>query len=323
MPLIGLADFTTQRNSKQVDSATSTISSSQSSTYYGIPYFLRGDLLICRYHPRVLYIDIDLHHGDGVQEAFYSTDRVFTLSFHKYDPENFFPGTGNYDEVGASSGKHHCLNVPLRDGIDDPSYISLFKSIVEPVLVAYRPTSIVIQCGADSLGCDRLGRFNLSIVAHGECIEFIRSFNIPLLILGGGGYTVKNVARCWAYETSLALQKELPNTIPESMPLEFRSKFGPDFELHPNLRTTVPNANTPRYLEKIRAICLDQLKWMRGAPSVEFSERYGEDGYDEDVDDALEDEYADSRQGMERNWEGNGVMKDYDVGKGVDPIVNV
>jgi len=107
------------------------------------------------------------------------------------------------------------------------------------------------------------------------------------------------------------------------MPLEFRSKFGPDFELHPNLRTTVPNANTPRYLEKIRAICLDQLKWMRGAPSVEFSELYGEDGYDEDVDDALEDEYVDSRQGMERNWEGNGVMKDYDVGKGVDPIVNV
>ena len=273
----------------------------------------------------MLYIDIDLHHGDGVQEAFFSTDRVFTLSFHKYDPENFFPGTGNYDEVGASSGKHHCLNVPLRDGIDDASYVSLFKSIVEPVLVAYRPTSVVIQCGADSLGCDRLGRFNLSIVAHGECIEFIRSFNIPLLVLGGGGYTVKNVARCWAYETSLALQKDLPNTIPETMPAEFRSKFGPDYELHPNLRTTVPNANTPRYLEKIRAICLDQLKWMRGAPSVEFAERYGEDGYDEDVDDAMEDDYMDSREGMEKSWEGNGIRKDHHelVGKDVDPIVNV
>jgi len=288
--------------------------------------------LILRYHPRVLYIDIDLHHGDGVQEAFFSTDRVFTLSFHKYDPEHFFPGTGNYDEVGASQGKHHCLNVPLRDGIDDQSYVSLFKSIVEPVLVAYRPTSIVIQCGADSLGCDRLGRFNLSIIAHGDCIDFIRTFNIPLLILGGGGYTVKNVARCWAYETSLALQVELPPTIPESMPVEFRSKFGPTFELHPNLRTTVPNANSNKYLERIRGICLDQLKWLRGAPSVEFSERYGGDWMDEEVDAAMEDEFADSRSGMEKSWEGNGtrssggnafVNDNNAVGKGLDAIVNV
>jgi histone deacetylase HOS2 len=131
----------------------------------------------------VLYIDIDLHHGDGVQEAFFSTDRVFTLSFHKYDPVNFFPGTGNFTEVGTLAGKHHCLNVPLRDGIDDASYLALFKSIVEPVLVAYRPTCVVIQCGADSLGCDRLGRFNLFIVAHDECLDFIKQFNLPLLIL--------------------------------------------------------------------------------------------------------------------------------------------
>lgn len=136
---------------------------------------------------------------------------------------------------------------------------------------------------------------------------------------------MKNVARCWAYETSLALQKDLPNTIPESMPPEFRSKFGPEYELHPNLRTTVPNANTPRYLEKIRAICLDQLKWMRGAPSVEFSERYGEDWRDDDVDDAMEDEFDDSFAGKENSWEGNGVKKDdYEVvGKGLDAIVNI
>ena len=147
----------------------------------------------------------------------------------------------------------------------------------------------------------------------------------------------KNVARCWAYETSLALQLNLPPDIPETMPSEFRSKFGPTFELHPNLRTTVPNGNSAKYLERIRGICLDQLKWMRGAPSVEFSERYGGDWRDEDIDQAMEEEEEDSQRGMERSWEGNGArsengMKDGSfgnsfeeevVGKGLDAIVNV
>ncbi|GMF99632.1 unnamed protein product [[Candida] boidinii] len=80
-----------------------------------------GILNLLRVHPRILYIDIDLHHGDGVQEAFYLTDRVMTVSFHKYNGE-FFPGTGNYDETGVGKGKHFALNVPLQDGIDDESY---------------------------------------------------------------------------------------------------------------------------------------------------------------------------------------------------------
>ena len=66
------------------------------------------------YHPRVLYIDIDIHHGDGVEFAFYHTNRVMTLSFHKYTGE-FFPGTGKLDDNGAGLGKHFCLNVPLQD----------------------------------------------------------------------------------------------------------------------------------------------------------------------------------------------------------------
>ena len=73
-----------------------------------------------RYHPRVLYIDIDIHHGDGVQEAFYLTDRVMTVSFHKFG-NYFFPGTGDMYEIGAEKGKYYSLNVPLKDGIDDHS----------------------------------------------------------------------------------------------------------------------------------------------------------------------------------------------------------
>jgi len=65
----------------------------------------------------VLYIDIDIHHGDGVEEAFYCTDRVMTVSFHKYG--DFFPGTGNIKDVGSKAGKHYSVNVPLEEGIDD------------------------------------------------------------------------------------------------------------------------------------------------------------------------------------------------------------
>lgn len=144
-----------------------------------------------RYHPRVLYIDIDIHHGDGVQEAFYLTDRVMTVSFHKYG-NYFFPGTGkcyltvafrhvegikcvfsvgDMYEVGAESGRYYCLNVPLRDGIDDQSeyralqfkdtsgsvvkqlcvcvcvsgYRQLFQPVIKQVVDYYQPTCIVLQ----------------------------------------------------------------------------------------------------------------------------------------------------------------------------------
>lgn len=167
-------------------------------------------LQLLRYHPRVLYIDIDVHHGDGVEQAFFSTDRVMTLSFHKYDKDNFFPGTGNWDDIGGGAGKHYALNVPLKDGIDDDSYIKLFKSIVDPVITKYYPTAIVLQCGADSLGNDKLGCFNLNIKAHGACVEFVKGFRLPLLVLGGGGYTPRNVSRLWTYETALAPPPTLP-----------------------------------------------------------------------------------------------------------------
>jgi len=75
----------------------------------------------------------------------------------------------------------------------------------------YQPNAIVLQCGADSLSGDRLGCFNLTLKGHGRCVEFIKKFNLPLLLLGGGGYTIRNVARCWTYETSIALGNDIAN----------------------------------------------------------------------------------------------------------------
>ncbi|XP_046911950.2 histone deacetylase 3 [Dermatophagoides farinae] len=236
-------------------------------------------LELLKYNPRVLYIDIDIHHGDGVQEAFYLTDRVMTVSFHKYGA--FFPGTGDMYEIGYESGRHYAVNVPLKDGIDDAGYFSVFKPIINDVVSIYQPTAIVLQCGADSLHADRLGCFNLSFRGHGECVKYVKNLGIPLLVLGGGGYTLRNVARCWTYETSLLVEKEVPNDIPL---MEYIEYFAPNFTLLDDLvqppgsdqksirnnETHQHNHNTKSYLESIVKFVQENLRMLEGAPSVQM-----------------------------------------------------
>ncbi|XP_041358111.1 histone deacetylase 3-like [Gigantopelta aegis] len=225
-------------------------------------------LELLKYNSRVLYLDIDIHHGDGVQEAFYLTDRVMTCSFHKYG-NFFFPGTGDMYELGAESGRYYSLNVPLKEGIDDATYMQVFKPIVQAVMDFYQPTCVVLQCGADSLGSDRLGCFNLSIKGHGECVKVVKSYNIPMLVLGGGGYTKRNVARCWTYETSVLLDDELSNELPYNEYLEY---FAPDFSLHPDISTKHENLNTKQYLDQIRSTIHENMKCLIHAPSVQMQD---------------------------------------------------
>jgi len=225
-------------------------------------------LELLKYHPRVCYIDIDIHHGDGVQEAFYFTDRVMTVSFHKYG-NYFFPGTGDMYEIGAENGRGYSINIPLKEGMDDFNYSSIFKPIIQDVVDFYQPTCIVLQCGADSLGSDRLGCFNLSIKGHGECVSFVKSLGVPMLVLGGGGYTVRNVARCWTYETAVLVDEDLSNELPYNEYLEF---FSPDFALHPDLSTKLENANTRVYLDTIKQTVHECLKDLQHAPSVQLQD---------------------------------------------------
>ena len=217
----------------------------------------------------MLYIDIDIHHGDGVELAFYHSNRVMTVSFHKYTGE-FFPGTGKLDDNGANIGKHFCLNVPLQDGIDDEMYLTVFKTVIEDTVTSFRPTAIVLQCGADSLGCDRLGAFNLSIAAHGECVNFVRKFNVPLLVVGGGGYTIKNVSRCWTYETAVLVGAEIPDELPATVYDPFFRDS--EWKLHPPLTGRVENQNSPASLQKITIGIRTKLRYLQGAPSVAMQE---------------------------------------------------
>ncbi|KAH8923501.1 histone deacetylase [Atractiella rhizophila] len=241
-----------------------------------------GILELLRYHERVLYIDIDVHHGDGVEEAFYTTDRVMTVSFHKYG--EFFPGTGDLRDTGYGRGKNHAVNFPLRDGVTDATYKSVFEPVITAVMERYQPGAIVLQCGADSLGGDRLGSLNLSMRGHAQCVSFVRSLNLPLLLLGGGGYTIRNVSRTWAYETGLAAGMEMQERIPMN---EYYDYFGPTYAL--DVRpSNMEDLNTREYLEKTLAQVLANLKKVDIAPSVPLQDvprtAMDEDDFDEDED---------------------------------------
>jgi histone deacetylase 1/2 len=85
----------------------------------------------------------------------------------------------------------------------------MFKPIIAKIMEVYAPGAVVLQCGADSLSGDRLGCFNLSVKGHGECVAHMRAYNVPLLVLGGGGYTLRNVPRCWTYETSVLVNTNI------------------------------------------------------------------------------------------------------------------
>ncbi|TFL06465.1 histone deacetylase complex, catalytic component RPD3 [Pterulicium gracile] len=239
---------------------------SEASGFCYVNDIVLGILELLRYHNRVLYIDIDVHHGDGVEEAFYTTDRVMTVSFHKYG--EYFPGTGEIRDVGIGKGKHYSLNFPLRDGISDENYKSVFEPVIQQVMESYNPSAIVLQCGTDSLSGDKLGCLNLSMRGHANCVKFVKSFNRPLLLLGGGGYTMRNVSRAWAYETGLAAGVELGPEIPVN---EYYEYFGPDYELDVK-SSNAEDLNTTAYLERAKRIAVENLRHAGGPPSVQLTD---------------------------------------------------
>ncbi|RYP56945.1 hypothetical protein DL770_010795 [Monosporascus sp. CRB-9-2] len=275
---------------------------SEASGFCYVNDIVLGILELLRFNKRVLYIDIDVHHGDGVEEAFYTTDRVMTVSFHKYG--EYFPGTGELRDIGIGQGKYYAVNFPLRDGIDDSSYKSIFEPVISSVMEFYNPDAVVLQCGGDSLSGDRLGCFNLSMDGHANCVKFVKSFNRPTLVLGGGGYTMRNVARTWAYETGLLVNAEMERTLPYN---EYYEYYGPDYTL--DVRSSnMENANSPEYLDKIKNQLIENLRRTAHVPSVQMQDvpRHSlgamSDEDEAELDDLDEDENKDVRM-TERRWD--------------------
>lgn len=220
------------------------------------------ELLKC--HQRVLYIDIDIHHGDGVEEAFYTSNRVMTASFHKFG--EYFPGTGDVKDKGFDVGENYAINCPLHDGMDDESFKAVFQPIIGKIMDKFQPGAVVLQCGADSLSGDRLGCFNLSIRGHADCVQFMRSYDVPLLVLGGGGYTLRNVPRCWTYETAVLLDTPIKDTMPYNDYFEY---FAPEYKFHLPV-SNMENLNTKKYLEETKNQVLQILDEIEIAPGTQI-----------------------------------------------------
>nr|CAB3252120.1 histone deacetylase 8-like [Phallusia mammillata] len=195
---------------------------------------------------KVLYIDLDVHHGDGVQDAFYATDKVLTYSVHKFEP-GFYPGTGSLDDIGFGKGKYYTVNVPLKDGIDDEQFVFVNKQLLTVIRNNFNPDAIVCQVGADGLSGDPMQSFSLTTDGLRLCVEHITKWNLPTLVLGGGGYNEANVAKCWCTITASILTRTLPSEIPEH---DFFPMYGPDFVFDID-KSNRKDTNTSAYLSSI------------------------------------------------------------------------
>ncbi|KAL7271638.1 histone deacetylase [Rhizina undulata] len=267
---------------------------SEASGFCYINDIVLGIIELLRYKQRVLYIDIDVHHGDGVEEAFYTTDRVMTVSFHKYG--EYFPGTGELRDIGVGQGKNYAVNFPLRDGITDVTYKEVFEPVIGHVMEYYRPDAVVLQCGADSLSGDRLGCFNLSMRGHANCVDFVKKFNLPTLVVGGGGYTMRNVSRAWTFETGILVGQLVGPQLPYS---DFYEYFGPDYEL--DVRpSNMENLNSREYLEKIKVQVLANLERTRHAPSVQMTDVPRGLAERQEEQDAMLDDMEEDGEGMDK-----------------------
>jgi acetoin utilization protein AcuC len=159
-------------------------------------------MLFAKAGKRVLTIDLDAHHGDGVQNAFYDNPNVTTISMHE-SGKTLFPGTGFETELGSGDGVGNCINIPLPVGTYDPIYYRAFAETVLPVVNHLKPDTIILELGMDGLASDPLAHLNLSNNVYADIVADLVELHIPLLVTGGGGYNPDAAVRGWALSWSV------------------------------------------------------------------------------------------------------------------------
>lgn len=169
---------------------------------------------------RIAYLDIDCHHGDGVQWIFYDDPDVLTISFHETG-KYLFPGTGNTNEIGEGRGKGYSLNFPLLPGTNNKMFLKLFRYCVPRILEAYSPDILVTQLGVDMHYNDPLTQMGLSISVYRDIAQTMKSCSRDYcqnkwVAIGGGGYLMTVVPRAWSIFLAKMLEIELKNELPQS-----------------------------------------------------------------------------------------------------------
>jgi acetoin utilization protein AcuC len=179
---------------------------------------------------RLVYLDIDAHHGDGVMYGFYNDPSVLDIDFHE-SGKYIFPGTGFPDEIGEKEAKGLKLNIPLPPGTGDQAYLKAFHKLVPDIVRRFRPEIILVQCGADGHAEDRLAHLRLTTNMYREVVSEMHSLAHELcegrlLLFGGGGYTLANVPRVWTIAFAALAGLKLDNVIPEPWSSEFYNLSG-------------------------------------------------------------------------------------------------
>ena len=166
---------------------------------------------------KVAYVDIDAHHGDGVQAAFYDTDQVLTISLHETG-RSLFPGTGFADERGTGAGRGYSINVALPPYTDDAAYLRAFEAVVPELLARYRPDVLVTQQGIDPHFTDPLTHLQVSTRARERMVRHFRGTSYPWVAMGGGGYSLDAVRRTWSIEYLVMLGADVPDELHDPEP---------------------------------------------------------------------------------------------------------
>jgi acetoin utilization protein AcuC len=165
---------------------------------------------------RVMYLDIDAHHGDGVQWAFYEDANVLTISFHQ-DGRTLFPGTGGLSEIGRGEGAGYAVNVPMLPGTDDHVFWEGFTRVVPRLMETFKPDVVVSQLGVDTFRDDPLAALELTTRGFCKVIAYLIEKAPAWVALGGGGYNASNVARAWTLAWAMMNGLDLPDDFPEAM----------------------------------------------------------------------------------------------------------
>jgi acetoin utilization protein AcuC len=176
-------------------------------------------LLLKKKPCKVLYFDFDAHHGDGVQNAFYRSKEVLTISVHQ-SGKTLFPGTGFVYEAGGGDGMGNSVNVPLIPGASSTELIRVYEEVVTPLFESFKPDLLVTQLGVDAHFLDPLANLAYTSYGYETVVKRLRDMSndicdIGWLALGGGGYHPVNVARLWTLFLSIILDKKIPEKLPD------------------------------------------------------------------------------------------------------------
>jgi acetoin utilization protein AcuC len=202
---------------------------------------------------RIVYLDIDAHHGDGVMYGYYDDPGVLDIDFH--ESGNFlFPGTGFPDEIGKGEARGLKLNIPLPPSTGDEAFLDAFEQIVPDAIKKFRPEIILVQCGADGHLDDRLAHLRLTTRVYEEVVSRTHDLahelcNGRLLLFGGGGYTLANVPRVWTVAFSTLAGVKPSDEIPSEWSKEFEkaAKEDPPHKLYDK-----PTSDVEKALKEVR-----------------------------------------------------------------------